>query len=177
MEKAMKKNLLQAYKQAPWRTQLQWIGIFLLVLVGVAVVAGVYLMISGRSAATGRHIQSLEAEISALEMEISDLKTQYAEVSSAKSLSERAESLNMTILDPLEAMYIEVPGYVPPSEPVLAPPPAVEEISTPVLLPEFTASLWDWLRLKVFIEPSLPAESTESVTIESVTPAPIEVVP
>ncbi len=70
----MKKNLVQAYKQAPWRTQIQWIGIFLLVLIGVAVVAGVYLMISGRAAATGRRIQSLEAEISALEMEINDLK-------------------------------------------------------------------------------------------------------
>lgn len=118
----MKKNILQAYKQAPWRTQIQWIGIFLLVLLGIAVVAGVYLMISGRAAAAGRRIQSLEAEISALEMEINDLKTQYAQVSSAKSLSERASALKMTMLDPLEAMYIEVPGYVPPSQPDLAPP-------------------------------------------------------
>ncbi len=172
----MKKNILQAYKQAPWRTQIQWIGIFLLVLLGIAVVAGVYLMISGRAAAAGRRIQSLEAEISALEMEINDLKTQYAQVSSAKSLSERASALKMTMLDPLEAMYIEVPGYVPPSQPVLAPPPAVEEISTPVLLPEFTTSLWDWLRLKVFIEPSQPAESPEDATTE-VAPAPTEVAP
>ncbi len=177
MEKAMKKNLLQAYKQAPWRTQIQWIGIFLLVLVGIAVVAGVYLMVSGRAAATGRRIQSLEAEISALEMEINDLKTQYAQVSSAKSLSERASALNMRLLDPLDATYIEVPGYVPPSQPALAPPPTVEEISTPVLLPEFTVSLWDWLRLKVFIEPSLPADPIESVTTELVTPAPTEVAP
>ena len=173
----MKKNLVQAYKQAPWRTQIQWIGIFLLVLVGVAVVAGVYLMISGRAAATGRRIQSLEAEISALEMEINDLKTQYAQVSSAKSLSERAEALNMTLLDPLKAMYIEVPGYVPPSQPALAPPPTVEDISTPVLLPEFTASLWDWLRLQVFIEPNLSAGSTESNDTGLISPSPTEVTP
>jgi hypothetical protein len=173
----MKKNLVQAYKQAPWRTQIQWIGIFLLVLIGVAVVAGVYLMISGRAAATGRRIQSLEAEISALEMEINDLKTQYAQVSSAKSLSERAEALNMTLLDPLKAMYIEVPGYVPPSQPALAPPPTVEDISTPVLLPEFTASLWDWLRLQVFIEPNLSAESTESNDTGLISPSPTEVTP
>jgi cell division protein FtsL len=173
----MKKNLVQAYKQAPWRTQIQWIGIFLLVLVGVAVIAGVYLMISGRAAATGRRIQSLEAEISALEMEINDLKTQYAQVSSAKSLSERAEALNMTLLDPLKAMYIEVPGYIPPSQPALAPPPTVEDISTPVLLPEFTASLWDWLRLQVFIEPNLSAESTESNDTGLISPAPTEVTP
>jgi cell division protein FtsL len=173
----MKKNLVQAYKQAPWRTQIQWIGIFLLVLVGIAVVAGVYLMISGRAAATGRRIQSLEAEISALEMEINDLKTQYAQVSSAKSLSERAEALNMTLLDPLKAMYIEVPGYVPPSQPALAPPPTVEDISTPVLLPEFTASLWDWLGLQVFIEPNLSAESTGSNGTVLISPSPTEVTP
>lgn len=172
----MKKNLIQAYKQAPWRTQLQWVGIFLLVLVGVAVVAGVYLMISGRAAASGKRVQNLEAEVRAMEIEINDLRTQYAELSSARSLSERAEALNMTLLDPLEAIYIEVPGYVPPSQPALAPPPAVEEISTPVLLPEFTASLWDWMRLKIFIEPSLPAESTESLTTEAA-PAPTEVAP
>lgn len=177
MEKAMKKNLLQAYKQAPWRTQLQWIGIFLLVLVGIAVVAGVYLMISGRAAATGRRIQNLEAEILALEMEINDLRTRYAEASSAKSLSERAEALNMTLLDPLEAMYIEVPGYIPPSQPALAPPPIVEDISTPVLLPEFTASLWDWLRLKVFVEPSPTEGPAESAVPEELAPVPTEVAP
>ncbi len=177
MEKAMKKNLVQAYKQAPWRTQIQWIGIFLLVLVGVAVVAGVYLMISGRAAAAGRRIQSLEAEISALEMEINDLKTQYAEVSSAKSLSQRAEALNMKMLDPLRALYIEVPGYIPPSQPALAPPPAIEDISTPVLLPEFTASLWDWLRLQVFIEPGLSTEPNQSPATENLSSAPTEVTP
>ncbi len=177
MEKAMKKNLVQAYKQAPWRTQIQWIGIFLLVLVGVAVVAGVYLMISGRAAAAGRRIQSLEAEISALEMEINDLKTQYAEVSSAKSLSQRAEALNMKMLDPLRALYIEVPGYIPPSQPALAPPPAIEDISTPVLLPEFTASLWDWLRLQVFIDPGLSTEPTQSPATENLSSAPTEVTP
>ena len=173
----MKKNLVQAYKQAPWRTQVQWIGIFMLVLVGVAAVAGVYLMISGRAAATGRRIQSLESEVTALEMEINDLKTQYAEVSSAKSLGERADALDMVLLDPLTAMYLEVPGYIPPSQPVLAPPPTVDEISTPVLLPEFTASLWDWLRLKVFIEPSPIAESTEIPATEVATPASSEVAP
>ncbi len=172
MEKAMKKNLVQAYKQAPWRTQVQWIGIFLLVLIGVAAVAGVYLMISGRAAATGRRIQSLEAKVTALELDINDLKTQYAEASSAKSLAERAKGLNMRLLDPLTAMYLEVPGYVPPSQPMLAPPPTSDEISAPVLLPEFTASLWDWLRLKVFVEPNLPGEPTETPAIQ-VTPSEV----
>lgn len=170
----MKKNLVQAYKQAPWRTQFQWIGIFLLILVGVAIVAGVYLMISGEAAATGRHIQRLQNAIEMMELEINDLNTQYALASSAKSLSERVEALDMSLVDPQTAIYLVVPGYIPPSEPALAPPPSVDEISSPVLLPEFTASLWDWLRLRVFLEPSLPVETNQT---QATAIAPSEVAP
>ncbi|HOT53519.1 MAG TPA: hypothetical protein PLH68_05845, partial [Anaerolineaceae bacterium] len=66
------KNIFQAYKQAPWRLQLQWIGLFLLVLVGVAAIAGVYLSLSGKAAVTGRRIQNLEFQASALELEVND---------------------------------------------------------------------------------------------------------
>ena len=58
----MEKDLLQAYKQAPWRTQIQRVGAFLLVVVVIAVIAGLYLNISGQSAATGRRIQNLESD-------------------------------------------------------------------------------------------------------------------
>ena len=36
-------NLAQSYSQAPWRKQLQLIGLFSLFLVSVALVAGIYL--------------------------------------------------------------------------------------------------------------------------------------
>jgi len=55
----MKNRLLQAYKQAPWRVQLQWIGLFLLGLVLVAGITGLYLNISAQAATAGRKIQSL----------------------------------------------------------------------------------------------------------------------
>lgn len=111
----MKKDLLQAYKQAPWRTQVQWVGIFLLIVVAVAAVAGLYLFISGRSAATGRRIQNLESEVAELQRQNNDLQTQLGEISSSRSLNERVESLNMRPLTPNEAIYLEVPGYIPPA--------------------------------------------------------------
>jgi len=113
------KNIIQAYKQAPWRLQLQWIGIFLLILVSIAAIAGVYLSLSGKAAVTGRRIQKLEFTVSALE-------------------------LNMVQRDPAQAVYLQVPGYSPESF-VLAPAPNVDKIPSPSILPEFTSSLWDWL--------------------------------
>ncbi len=41
-------GLTQAYSQAPWRKQLQLIGIFLVVLVFFALVAGIYLSVTAR---------------------------------------------------------------------------------------------------------------------------------
>jgi len=59
----MKNRLLHAYKQAPWRIQLQWIGIFLLGLVLMASITGVYLNISAQAATAGRMIQFIENDI------------------------------------------------------------------------------------------------------------------
>jgi len=138
------KNIIQAYKQAPWRLQLQWIGIFLLILVSIAAIAGVYLSLSGKAAVTGRRIQKLEFTVSALELEINDLASQLAYASSARVMSDRAKALNMVQRDPAQAVYLQVPGYSPESF-VLAPAPNVDKIPSPSILPEFTSSLWDWL--------------------------------
>lgn len=146
----MKTNFLHAYKQAPWRTQLQWIGIFLLILVSIAAIAGVYLSVSERAATTGRQIQNMEQEITLLEIEINDLSSQLASIMSIKNMQARLEELDMVRLDPQQAIYLEIPGYVPKEAAVLLAPPARSESQErPVLLPEFTASLWDWLTSKL----------------------------
>jgi len=53
----MAQNLIQAYRQAPWRTQLQWIGFFLLGLVIIVTVAGLYLSITAQSTTAGVEIK------------------------------------------------------------------------------------------------------------------------
>lgn len=159
----MNTNFVQAYKQAPWRTQLQWIGFFLVALVSIAAVAGVYLSVSGRAAATGRRIQNLESDIHTLQLEINDLSTQLAQASSARTLYDRLKEDEMVSLDPRLALYIEVPGYQPRSAVVMAPPPNVESITSPSIRPEYTASLWDWLKSKVWNAPTAATPQTLEV--------------
>ena len=145
----MKKDLLQAYKQAPWRTQIQRVGAFLLVVIAIAAVSGLYLFISGRSAATGRRIQNLESEAAALHRQNNDLETLLGKIQSEQALSERAKALNMRPLTPQEVLYLEVPGYIPAGGSNLAPPPMIVEERTPVLMPEFTSTFLDWIASKL----------------------------
>ena len=146
----MKNSYLQAYRQAPWRQQVQWIGTFMVVLVALAAVAGVYLSLSGRAASTGRRIQVLEYEIDRLSLQIADTNTRLAQVSSARSLYERLNSLEMAEYDPINALYVKVPGYEAKTTVVLAPAPSVQAGNqNPAILPEFTSSFLDWLRVQL----------------------------
>ncbi len=50
-------QIIHAYKQAPWRVQRQWIGVFLLAVIGAAMVAALYLDVTAHAALAGRQIQ------------------------------------------------------------------------------------------------------------------------
>ncbi|QRN83364.1 hypothetical protein JR338_00995 [Chloroflexota bacterium] len=140
----MKKRLIQAYKQAPWRTQVQWIGLFLLALVLVATIAGLYLSVNGQAAAAGRSVQGLESDIETMTNEISDLMTKLAKAQSSEKMMARAEELGFHMLDPETAIYVEVPGLDPDAGVVLAPPRSNTIIQTPIIQDSYTSSLWDW---------------------------------
>jgi cell division protein FtsB len=140
----MKNRLLQAYKQAPWRVQLQWIGLFLLILVLVAAVTGVYLSINAQAAAAGRKIQSLEYQIEETNNQISDLTTDLAKAQSAERMMGRAKELGFHLLDPETAVYIEVPGFDPEAEVVMAPPRVNILNEVPIMQSSYKSSLWDW---------------------------------
>jgi cell division protein FtsB len=158
-------QLLQAYRQAPWRVQLQWLGFFLLGVVLIAAVAGVYLNLSARASAAGRAIQSLENQAEDLQREINDLSTRLAYLSSAEQMKARLSETEMVILDPVQAMYIEVPGYQSHNKVVLAPPPEAGSVSTPILQSEYTDSLWDW-----FVNNIWSANEKPSVDLGEVIP-------
>jgi len=104
---------------------------------------------SEKAAATGRQIQNLEAEINTLDLEINDISSQLASITSIKNMEERVKDLDMVQLDPQQALYLEVPGYVSKETAILAPALSKNKVETPTLLPEFTSSLWDWLRSKI----------------------------
>jgi hypothetical protein len=71
----------------------------------------------------------------------------------------------MIMLDPVHAMYIEVPGYQSHNDVALAPPPEAGSISTPILQSEYTDSLWDW-----FVKNIWSANEKPSVDLGEVIP-------
>lgn len=135
----------QAFRQAPWRVQLQMLGMFLLGLVIILVVAGIYLSISGQAAAAGLTAYNNDQERQDLERQIADRKARLAELTSASVMSERAKELGFERVDPAQVTYLVVPGYAGKQSAVLAPPPGIETSEEPVIKSIYRQSLWDWL--------------------------------
>lgn len=141
----MKNRLIQAYKQAPWRVQLQWIGLFLLGLVTIASVAGIYLNISARTSTIGRNIQQMEAQSEQIERNIADMQTTLAMITSAAVMQKRAEEMGFVPAEPGNEVYVTVPSYYGRQPAMLAPPPGPGMVNPPLVQPSYTESLWDWL--------------------------------
>lgn len=138
-------GIVQAFKQAPWRLQVQTIGLYLLGLVIVLVIASVYLSISGRAAAAGLRAYQMNFERQDLEREIADRKAKIAVLTSAVIMEQRATEMGFKRITPEEVIYMEVPGYLGKQSAVLAPPPGVTESEEMTLKYIYRQSLWDWL--------------------------------
>jgi hypothetical protein len=136
---------MQAYKQAPWRTQLQWVGLFSAAVIFVALVAGVYLNVTARAATLGREIQDMQNEKLLMEQRIEDMETQLAVLTSAKVMEERALDLGFEPIDKNQVTYVIVPGYGGRQTAELAPLPGADRGEFTFLPPEFTLSLFDWI--------------------------------
>ena len=139
-------NIAQTYFQAPWRKQLQLIGLFSLVLVAVALIAAIYLSVSARAAAYGREIQRMQGTIEERNREIEDLQSRLALISSETEMEARANALGFEPVDPEQVLYIVVPGYEERRPALLAPYSERVVVSAPVLPPEYTESLFVWLK-------------------------------
>ena len=132
-----------AYKQAPWRIQRQWISSFLLIVLGLAMVAALYLDISARAALTGRDIQNLSENIIAVQQSNADLETRIAELTSNQAMEKRAEALNYQPVQAKQVQFIIVPGYIAPQPANLVAAPLLQP-SSPTIRPEYTQSLLNW---------------------------------
>jgi hypothetical protein len=148
-------RLTQAYSQAPWRKQVQMIVVFMLGLILVALVAGIYLSVTARAAAYGRRIQETHVAMEKIERQIEDLETQLAESTSNREMEKRAKKMGFRPAGVEEMIFLAVPGYERPDAVVLAPAPGPATVPPGSLPPEYTESLFDWLRERVF-EPAAP---------------------
>lgn len=137
-------RLNHAYPQAPWRIQRQWVSIFLLIVLGFAMIATLYLMVTSQAAIVGREIQDLRLAIIEIEHTNADLQTELARLTSSDEVEERARTLGFRPVEPEEVEYLYIPGYVAPQAVTLATAPELQP-SAPSNPPEYTQSLLDWL--------------------------------
>ena len=136
-------QLIHAYKQAPWRVQRQWIGAFLLVVIGGAMIAAFYLDVTARTAVAGRRIQELRSEITTIQRENADLETQLADLTSTAVMRQRAIDLGYRPVQPGELDYVAVPGFFKPEPDILL--AAVDTMPHVEVQPaEYTQSLLEW---------------------------------
>jgi cell division protein FtsL len=148
-------NIAQTYAQAPWRRQLQIIGLFSLVLVSIALVAGVYLNVSAKAAAVGRDIQDMQEDIEKLDREIEDLQSQLATILSSSEMEARALTMGFAPLPAEQTVYLHIPGYVARQPVVLAPNSLRTIVGANVLPAQYTESLFDWARRRLSNLPTL----------------------
>ena len=140
-------QIVQQVRQAHWRVQRQWIGLFLLGLVAVSMVAGLYLNITVRATLAGREILSLQNQLIDDQRANSDQETILAGLTSVASMQQRAEAKGYKPVDPGTITYVVVPGYAPQTSVDMSQPGADSQGQSqkPVLLPAYTESLFDWI--------------------------------
>jgi cell division protein FtsL len=144
-------QIVQKVRQAHWRVQRQWIGLFLLGLVAVSMVAGIYLNITVRATLAGREIQLLQSKLIDDRRANSDLETQMAGLTSVGSMQKRAEALGFQPASPEDITYVVVPGYTPQTAVDMSQPRTASQGQSqkPTLLPDYTESLFDWITRKL----------------------------
>jgi cell division protein FtsL len=136
-------QIIHAYRQAPWRIQRQWIGIFLLALISAAMIAALYLDVTARTAVAGREIQELRVQITSVQRENADLETQLANLTSTAVMQRRALEQGYRPVQPGELDYMAVAGFESPEPDILlAADDAAPRIET--LPAEYTQSLFEW---------------------------------
>jgi len=128
---------------------MMFIGLFLLVVIFAALVAGIYLDVTARTATIGREIQLMNTQIETLKITNADLESKLAFMSSMDEMERRARSLGFERREKEQAMFLVVPGYVPRQHIRLAPPPGPVKTVAAALPSVFTESLFDWFERSV----------------------------
>lgn len=136
-------RLKQAYKQAPWRIQLQSIGFYLLPVVAIALITVVYLNISAQAATAGLHVRDMRIEEETIQRSVVNQRTHLAWLTSYTTMHQRAQSLGYTLIDPKNSTFLVVPGYTGRGIVLMAPLPG-DGVSKALSDPRFQESLWEW---------------------------------
>ncbi len=116
----------------------------MLVIVLVALVAGLYLYVSAKTVEAGVQIQDLEWEREKTLRRISNMSSNLAFITSASQMESRAKALGFVPVDDGSIVYMVIPGYPGRQTAIMAPPPSPVKITQPLMKPAYKESLWEW---------------------------------
>jgi hypothetical protein len=146
----MANGFIQAFQQAPWRVQVQRLGLILLGLVVFGLTAGVYLNISANAYAKGVEAQEYDDKRDEYERDIADLQTLKAIYTTSNNMEKRAGELGFKTPTQEELVYIIVPGYTGRQLEIKT-TPSEQEIKHSLIKPAFNQSLWEYLVQSVLL--------------------------
>ncbi|MCC6146170.1 MAG: hypothetical protein IT308_01240 [Anaerolineaceae bacterium] len=141
----MNQRLMQAYHQAPWRTQMQRIAVLLLILIAIGSIAGLYLSVSAQAATAAIQIRRYEATREALKQAHTNLESELALSNASENMARRAQELGYQPLDTQSVQYLLISEYPGRQPAMIAPPPEVPHPVRPLIRSSYTQSLWDWV--------------------------------
>ena len=140
-------NISRPIQQAPWRTRRQRIGAVLLVIVGISMLAALYLGVTSQATLLGREIQTLEREIGFAKEENANLKTELAGLISYDATQIRGTALGFRPATAEETHYLYIPGYEG-SQVINLAKDINQNTNATLLSAEYTQSLFDWFESK-----------------------------
>jgi hypothetical protein len=149
-QKDMANGFMQAFQQAPWRVQIQKLGLILLGLVIFGLTAGIYLNISANSYAKGVEAQEYDDKRDEYEREIADLQTEKAMDTISNNMEKRAGELGFKTPVQEDLVYLIVPGYAGRQLDIKT-SPSEQEMKRSLIKPAFTQSLWEYLVQSVLL--------------------------
>ena len=142
-----KRNLIpqQAYRQTPWRRQMQMLGFFAAAVASLALLAGLYLNVTAMAATAGRKVQGLQDQRAELQQKIENLQSQLADISSIETMQKRAKDLGFAPVEPGSVTYLSVDGYKGRPAVQLAPRAGSQFGAASRLPAAYTDSIFDWI--------------------------------
>ena len=150
----MARKSKQAYKQAPWRRQIQSIGLSLLPVVAIAVIISLYLIISAQAATAGLQIMNLHYEEEEILRTIANQRIQLAWITSYSQMQKRAKKMGYEATQESNLHYITIVGYQGQNAVLMAPPPGIENESALLVNEWYNQSLSNWFLNTFFIASS-----------------------
>jgi len=141
---AIKNHLIQAYKQAPWRTATQNGALFMIGLVIAACVIWIMVTVSVKTTDAGLELNWLVSEKLRLNREIASKNAQIADATSSEQMQKRIDGMGFRPATPADITYIVIDGFTGRQPKISAPPP--QSVQPPLLIKQiYTQSLSDWL--------------------------------